>query len=460
MKLLDAIVRPPGETRYSLDQYIAWAQAFKFDGHNYSGIPGVATTMTGEKAEAIDANFFGYVEGLLKGNSIIFACESIRLDTFSQARFQFRGYNDGSVGRLFDDRSLAVLEHPWPGGTTGDLLGRMLLDADLAGNSYSALVDDEIVQLRPDWVDIILAPRMASLGRDGTPAHLGFKKVGYAYYEGGKFVRKSPAVFLPHEVCHFAPKPDPTATYRGMSWMTPVIREVQADSMFTGHKLRFMENAATPNIAVSLAEGIGVEAFERFVEKMDAQHKGAENAYKTLYTGGGADVTVIGSTFDKIDFRNVQGALETRIASASGVHPVIAALSEGLQGSSLNAGNFAAARRRYADITMRPLWENVSGSLETLVPPPRSNPTSRLAVDERGIAFLREDEKDAAEIFSRRMLTIESGIRAGFTPDSVVATVDTGDLRMLEHTGLYSVQLQKPGNLVVAEPADKPDPQV
>lgn len=458
MKLLDAIVRREGEARLSLDQYIAWAQAFKFAGHTYSGIPGVATTMNGEKAEAIDANFVGYVEGLLKANGVVFACEVIRLQTFSEARFQFRTVKNGRPGYLFGHGSaaLAVLEHPWPGGTTGDLLGRMLLDADLAGNSYTALIDGELVQLRPDWVDIVLAPRMARAGRDGEPVQVGFRRVGYAYYEGGKFLCKAPAIFLPQEICHFAPQPDPGANYRGMSWMTPIIREVQVDGVLTGHKLKFMENAATPNIAVQLPEKIGVEAFERFVAKMDEQHKGSENAYKTLYTGGGADVTVIGSTFDKLDFRNVQGALETRIAMASGVHPVIAAMSEGLQGSSLNAGNFSAARRRFADITMRPLWRNASGSLSVLTPPPAD---SELWYDEQGIAFLREDEKDAAEIFSRRMLTIESGIRAGFTPDSVVATVDSGDLRLLEHTGLYSVQLQKPGNLVVAEPADKPDPQ-
>lgn len=127
---------------------------------------------------------------------------------------------------------------------------------------------------------------------------------------------------------------------------------------------------------------------------------------------------------------------------AAGVHPVIAGLSEGLAGSSLNAGNFGAARRRFADITMRPLWRNVSGSLATLVTAPAA---SELWFDERDIAFLREDEGDAAKIQGVRAETITKLIREGFTAESAIAAVDNDDFRLLVHTGLVSVQLQTPG---------------
>jgi hypothetical protein len=74
-------------------------------------------------------------------------------------------------------------------------------------------------------------------------------------------------------------------------------------------------------------------------------HAGVANAYKTLYLTAGADATVVGKDLQQLDFKVVQGAGETRIAAAAGIHPVIVGLSEGLAGSSLNAGNFAAARR-------------------------------------------------------------------------------------------------------------------
>ena len=443
MKLLDALVRQPDQRLAARSSFDDWLNLFSFNGHMFGAIPGFTTTMGTEKAEAIEANFAGFCDGALKANGIVFGCEQIRLATFSEARFQFRALRDGRPGDLFGTQALRILEQPWPGGTTGDLLTRILLDADLAGNAYNAVIDGEMVRLRPDWVDIILEQRNATMGRDGRAVPVGYRRVGYAYYEGGRGRNNRPAVFLPNEVAHFAPMPDPLATYRGMSWLTPVVREVQADGMFTRHKVRFMENSATPNLAVSLPREVTPAKFQEFVDVMELSHQGPDNVGKTLYTAGGADVTVIGAGFDRLDLKNVQGAGETRIAMAAGVHPVIAGLSEGLAGSSLNAGNFGAARRRFADITMRPLWRNVSGSLATLVPPP---PASELWFDERDIAFLREDEGDAADIQAVRAETITTLIREGFTPESAIAAVDNDDFRMLKHTGLVSVQLQAPGS--------------
>src|SRR3990167_299494 len=99
-----------------------------------------------------------------------------------------------------------------------------------------------------------------------------------------------------------------------------------------------------------------------------------------------------------------------------------------MQGSSLNAGNFAAARRIVADRTLRPLWRNMAGSLETIIPPPTG---TRLWYDDRDIPFLAEDIKDKAEVQSRQMLSIESGIRGGFKPDTIVDAITSGDLRQI-----------------------------
>jgi hypothetical protein len=172
------------------------------------------------------------------------AVEMVRLLVFAEARFQWQRISNGRPGDLFGTQDLAILETPWTGGTTGDLLARMILDADFAGNSYTARIGPELVRLRPDWVDIVLAPR-----EHGTQT-VGLKRVGYAFYDGGDR-RHDPVVFLPEEVAHFAPYPDPLANYRGISWLTPVIREIQSDRAATQHKLKFFENAATPNLAVS-----------------------------------------------------------------------------------------------------------------------------------------------------------------------------------------------------------------
>jgi phage portal protein BeeE len=132
-----------------------------------------------------------------------------------------------------------------------------------------------------------------------------------------------------------------------------------------------------------------------------AGHEGALNAYKTLFLAGGADVKTVGTDFKQLDLKAVQGAGETRIAAAAGVPPVVVGLSEGLQAATYS--NYAQARRRFADQTMRPLWRNAAGSLARIINVP---PASELWYDDRDIPALREDEKDAADIQQSQAVTI------------------------------------------------------
>ena len=442
----------PQADRESFDWYLQQYAQWSTGGNTY--VQPFQTTIPGQKAAPIDNTFADYVQGGYKANSVIFSLVSTRMRVFSEARFQWQRMRGGRPGDLYGDASLAELERPWPGGTTGDLMAAMLLRSDLAGNAYVVRSGDRLVLLRPDWVQIMLGD--TGYESDVQSGVIGYETIGYNYYHGGITAQRRPVAFAPDEVAHFMPQPDPAATYNiGMSWITPVIREIQADQAATSHKLKFFENAATPNLAVSLPKEVTPQQFNDFVEQMDKKHKGFDNAYKTLYTGGGADVTVIGADMKQLDFANTQGKGETRLASAAGVPAVVAGISEGLAGSSLNAGNFGQARRQFADTTLSNLWRNCAGSLEVLFPAPSG---SRLWYDARDIPFLREDERDEAEILNKQMLTIESGIRGGYTPDSVVAAVSAGDLTLLVHTGLFSVQLQKPGNLETldAGPAKQP----
>ncbi len=444
MKLLDALVKPQELARYTLSDYLQ--QVMQFGG---TGDPlGYRTTYGDMPAEPIGETFIDYIHNAYRSSGPVFACQLVRLKVFSEARFQFQRMRGGRPGELFGNPDLGLLERPWPGGTTGDLLSRMILDADLAGNWFGTVLEGEVVRLRPDWVDIVLAPRVGPNG-----GIVGMRRVGYVYYEGGRDNQATglaarngqPEPFTVNEVAHFAPSPDPLAQYRGMSWLTPIVREIQGDIQATRHKLKFFENGATPNLAVRLAKEITPALFEEFVDLMDSAHKGVEHAYETLYLAGGADVTVVGADMQQMDFKVTQGAGETRIANAAGVHPAVVGLSEGMQGSSLNAGNFNSAKRQTAQTTFRPLWRNASGSLEMLVAPPEDG--SRLWYDDRDIEFLTEDEKDAAEIRASDAQTMRTLMDAGYKPDAAVEYVASGEVTRLrgQHSGLFSVQLQPPG---------------
>ncbi len=429
MRLLAPLVRRSDEKRYTTDDYASWlAQAFGMGSFGFQGSEyplGVMTTQPGSKTEPIGDNFSGYVNHGLKGNGVVWTCESVRLEVFAQAEFKFQRLDNNEV---YGTTALRPLERP-------GLLAEALLDADLAGNFYGALVDGEVFRLRPDWVDIVLEPVRAAGGV------VGYRKRGYFFYEDGH--RDSqPVVLLPSEVVHFSLKPDPLATFRGMSWLTPLVREVLGDSAYTRHKSTFVDNAATPNLAVTLSKEVTPDQFDLFVERMDGRHKGPQNAGKTLYLGGGADVTVVGADMRQLDFKVVQGAGESRIAAASGVGAVIAQFSEGMQGSSLNAGNYGAARRRFSDVPMRFAWKQAAEAFASVVPVPAG---SRLWYDADRISFLQEDAKDAADIEQVKAATIRQLVDGGFTPESVVAAVDAQDMTLLQHTGKLSVQLQEPG---------------
>ena len=355
---------------------------------------------------------------------------AVRMRLFSEARFQFSQMNQGRRGKLFGNKDLEPLEVPWPGGTTGDLLARMIQYTDLAGNAYVLKQADRLRLLRPDWVDIALAV---------DERNTGYDVLGYVYFPGGKTSGQAPVPLGVEEVAHFAPNPDPEAFYRGMSWLTPVIREVMADGAATDHKENFFVNAATPNMIVKVPEGIRKEAFDQLVAAWKSKHEGVQNAYKTAFLTSGADATVVGSSFKEMDFKMTQGAGETRIAAAAEVPPVIAGFSEGLVSATYS--NYQLAMRRFVDLTMRPLWRNAAGSLAPIITVP---PGSELWYDDRDVPALHENARDAAEIRQIDALTIHSLITAGFLPDSVIQTVNP-EWAELEHTGLPSVQLSPIG---------------
>jgi len=359
---------------------------------------------------------------------------------------------NGKPGELFGTKDLRLLETPWLGGTTGDLLARMILDADIAGNAFVTRRVGMLQRLRPDWVTLVYGSRSDP---NVDAWDLDAELIGYLYQPGGPSEGKDYETILPEQMAHFAPMPDPLSPYRGMSWLTPLIREISADSGMTTHKLAFVENAATPNMIVKFVPLPGIppmttDAFNKWVDTFEANHAGAINAYKTIYLGGGADATVVGANLQQMEFSATQGAGEVRICAAAGVHPAIVGTSEGLKGSSLNAGNFGAARRLFADVTARPLWRNAAGSLAQIITVPQG---SELWYDESDVSFLQEDQKDAAEIEQIQAIAIRQLLEAGYKADAVIGAIMAKDMGRLvgQHTGLFSVQLQAPGSTKMPE---------
>jgi phage portal protein BeeE len=409
----------------SLDEYASW---FSYGGTAYPFLQTTYSTLDQERVPWTTAH-------AAKSSGPTFALVLARMQVFSQIRFQWTRWQGSQQGDLFGTTELRVLETPWPGGVTADLLARMEWDVSAAGNAYIRRKGPALHRLNPSWVIIV----MGSAEDAGNPSMAADTTVaGYLWNPpGGKAM-----FFTPQQVAHYAPLPDPDAHFLGESWIAPVMRELQGDAASTEHKWRFFENGATPNMAIAFDPTVGIDAVRQFKELMETEHRGVVNAFKTLFLGGGAKPVPVGSNFKDMDYAVIQGRAESRLAAAAGVPPSWVGFAEGLEGSSLNAGNFSAARRRFSDGTMVHLWTNAAASLQPLLAAP---PGCALTYDPR-VPFMREDASDLAGIQAQQAATVTSLINAGFIPDTVVKAVAANDMTLLKHSGLTSVQLVPPSS--------------
>src|SRR5262245_35663932 len=401
-----------------------WAKMFR---------PGAQVTYQGQQYQAFQLGMASPGSAYFESNSIVFACEAKRISVFSEARFQFQQLRNGRPGDLFGQPSLSVLEEPWPGATTRDLLAVAELDVMAAGNSYWVRDGEYLLRLDPAKVKILTE----AVVDDMSGFMVGERLVGYAYMEDKNRV----TIYTPREIAHYKPIPHGSNRFVGQSWLSACLPDIDADAQMTRHKNAQLSNGANLSYVVSLDASVTTDQFNTFVKNFREQHEKPENAGKTLFLGGGADVKTIGQTFENLALKATQGATETRIAACAGTHPVIVGLSEGMQGSSLNAGNYTAAKRNFVDGTMRPLWGAFAGAFQWLVSVPDA---ARLWYDDRDIAFLREDVTDQAEILLKNAQIIRTLVDAGFEPDTVVDAVAAQDFTRLVHTELFSVQLQPP----------------
>ena len=382
---------------------------------------------TTANTESVLPTFAAFATEGYQGNGIVFAVILARLNLFSEAVFKFR---DPLTKRMFGTGDLAILENPWPGGTTGELLARMEQDVSLAGNAFIHRQGDQLRRLRPDWVDIVRSPGGSYWSSDtGTV-------VGYLHWPQGR-AQGEPEMLTADSVAHWSPIPDPIAHWRGMSWLTPVVREVNADLSMTAYKKSFFNNAATPNALIKYQQKLEKGSIETLASRWNARY-GGPDGWKTAILDQGADFQVIGNSFEQMNFTAVQAAGENRIAAAAGVPAIVVGLKEGMDTASYS--NYAQAMRRFADITMRPNWRSACASLEKLITVPGG---ARLWYDTTDISALREGEKERADTMAVLASAASTLLTAGYEEKSINAALSAGDMTLLQHTGLVSVQLYK-----------------
>jgi len=381
---------------------------------SYSGTP---------DKEAVPPQLAAWAQSANTASAVVFSATAVRMALLSEASFKFQAKDDK---HLFGNTSLAKLEEPFgPNSTSAQLLSRMEQDASWAGNAYiwDPPGEDRLVRLRPDWTTIISelvhAPGGGSYRR----------KIGY-WWEPPKGVldQGEGQMFNAAEVVHWAPIPDPAADFRGMSWLTPVYRDVMGDDGMTKYKIKYLENAASPNLLIRYQQKLQPGSFDRIRERVQARYGGVDNAYKTLVLDQGADTTVIGSNLQQMDFSNVASAGTDRILAASMVPGVLVGL-EPLRGAGRG---YQESMQKLANLWARPQWRSVCGALEQVVDVPGGN---RLWFDTSDIAALQDGEMERGQAALVRAQALLALVQAGYTHESAIAAVDAMDLSQLQAGG-------------------------
>lgn len=439
MRLLDALsarTAPPQPTEErglgSFDEYVQML----FGGNSYLIGP------EGSRPDEIDGKFVHRIHQIHNRHGVVAAAVATRALLLSQVRFKFRRVD----GSLYGTRDLLPLERPGS-RTRPEMLAAMEIDASYNGTAVTVLRDGRWSRLPPDKVRFLLTSD-SDPSWDGDVLVPPFDaRVHGVIYDPGKTAGGDQSAlegFVEGEFCVWAPEPDPVYFWKGTSWVTSVIREMQIDGQVTDHQGKFFEKAAVPGLVFMMDPSRTPDEIKAYQDVVDRKFAGVGNSYKNMFLGGATDVKVVGSSMKDLGLGELQGTFENRTAVRSRIPAVILGTKESLSGSSLNAGNYGSARRMLADGWFTPTVENLCAAVESIVPPPADG--SEMSFDPDRILFLQEDQKDSAEIKQTNAAALRQLVEGGFEPMSARDYIASGDLSKLVHTGNVSVQLQPPGS--------------
>ena len=159
MRLIDVLRgktdSAPDRSRGSFGPFSWPKSGFSFNGIGYG--PELIQSMPKSKTKEFSDDFFGHFAAAVDCPPV-FAAQNKRARYLSQARFKFRNL---STRELFGTTALELLEKPWVGGNTAELIAKMEWHAGLAGNAYVVRQYDQrgrpfLKVANPQWMSILL----------------------------------------------------------------------------------------------------------------------------------------------------------------------------------------------------------------------------------------------------------------------------------------------------------------
>ena len=180
---------------------------------------------------------------------------------------------------------------------------------------------EELWPLRPDWVKVI----------PSETKYIG----GYIY---------KPAGVSERDAVHFDVKDivpfkelNPSNAYRGYSATMAGAMAIDTDYYSSNWNRTFFLNSAIPGLVFTSEKKLNKATIDRFMKDWLSAFKGAGNAHKVAFLGGGMKVDKVTNTVQEMDFRGMKKDLRDEILAMYRVPKVVLGISEDANKASADA---------------------------------------------------------------------------------------------------------------------------
>jgi HK97 family phage portal protein len=211
------------------------------------------------------------------------------------------------------------------------------------------------------------------------------------------------------DVVHFRQGIDPRNDRLGLSDLKAAVREICGDNEAAGYAAATLRNSGVPTVVITPAEDGGTFA--------EGQPDDIRSQFRERFTGEGRGeplvtdslkVTKIGFSPKELTLGDLPDRFEDRIASLTGVNPMVAGLTSGA--SHKTFANYGEARRALYEDTIVPTQRCVAEELTDQLLPDFPAPDGAIVRwSYRGVLCLRENENDladrAAMLFEKKLAT-------------------------------------------------------
>lgn len=178
-----------------------------------------------------------------------------------------------------------------------------------------------------------------------------------------------------------------SATYTGMSPLTPIWYELEQYINQSQHNLSVLKNGANPGAIVSFKELVSDDARQRITTQLNNQYGGAINSGRTIVVDGSTvDYKPMGMNNKDMDFIDMRREMIKMIYSALKIPlPLVSA-------ESMTMNNYAQAQMNLYDNVVIPLMKKIAQELQKAFFPRFGIDPQKYEVsfDERMIPALRE----------------------------------------------------------------------